>query len=154
MSRQTYFNGVVLLASVSMLAGCGSVPVEYEAIDRVGVDGFETSFQDALLSRMTGDSSRVEVDVPRAVERCYWGLLSFERVTDDDAMAVYRAKAILADDRTADIIVWSANESRVHAAIRVGHFGDVHQQKRFCQMLAKTLRDKPRPKRGGGFKLP
>ena len=159
-------NRSILILCFLLHAGCGVIPTypsrvyQLDPVTVTDLPGSEAVLLEASAARWNADAARLAVDVIRAVERSDWALLEVTGATGIRAQSSVpsthpiRAEALLPDNRVAVIHVWGLSENEVAAAVMVGRFGDRRKQERFLQILADTLADKPKPKRGGGFELP
>lgn len=102
------------------------------------------------------DQLRLDTDIGRAIRDLHWGKLYLHREPSDESQPLQRvrAEALLDDGRTALIVGRPVGSDQVDVTVQVGRFGDHDQERAFVKKLAKILHGKPKPKRGGKFKLP
>jgi hypothetical protein len=110
-----------------------------------------------LSTRITGDASRIDLDIRRAIMRCEWGLEHIDitpqgKIASDGRVSVL-ATALLPNDRHATVQAL-ANNGSVDIRVLVGHFGDAALQARFMDELRQSMREPPTPRRDAGFTLP
>lgn len=97
--------------------------------------------------------SRLEDDIPRAAERCEWGML-FLRETDPGREL--EAGAILPQERRAAIHASADADDadHIHLRVKIGLQGDTRAERQFLDQFARVLRGKALKKRGGKFEMP
>ena len=138
------------------LVGCAA-PVA-GPIDHLTGPGLDEPLPNATAARWSADFDRLMDDIPRATKKLHWGLLwvrnESDRLEPRRVAAVVRAAALLPDGRLATVVVWSVNQSDIGVALRVGGFGDPHQENKFIRCLAKVLRGRPGRKQKQGFDWP
>lgn len=144
-------------------AGCSAGPQyplrshELGVVDVRELPQGDSVSSEASTAKWKAPSSRLAIDLERAVKRADWGLLELSSLTQpskDNLHLPLRVEVLLPDNRLAVIHAWAIGESEVAAAVMIGRFGDRKAQDYFLQMLADTLADKPKPRRGGTFELP
>lgn len=138
-----------------VLGGCGLPRIE--PIEHLHGVGLDEPFPGASIAHFPMPFERLDLAIPIAIKRQHWGLLRVKReAAQGDAgeslQEVLRAAALLPDGRTAQVVAWTVDSSKLAVAVRVGHFGDRGHERAFLGLVAKTLRTKltHRPR----FKLP
>lgn len=110
-----------------------------------------------LSVKITGDASRIDLDVRRAIMRCEWGLERIDitpqgKIAPDGRVNVL-ATALLPNDRHATVQAVANNKS-IDVRVLVGHFGDAALQARFMDELRQSMHEPPTPRRDASFTLP
>ena len=116
----------------------------------------DESLEDGSSAQWKADADRLLADIGRSFRDLHWGKQYLRRQPRDDRQPLQKVRAagLLPDGRTATVIAWPVEPDQIAVAVRIGQFGDAKQQQMFINMLAKILAGKPKPKRGGSFRLP
>jgi len=130
---------LIVLIVLGSLAGCAEDPPTV-SVDPAGDNP----------AHFNVSVDRLEREIPRTLEKCYWGLLRQKRRDD----GVIEVDALVPNERTAYIVATPVGEGRSEVSIRVGLTGDVSSEQYFLAWLRQTLKLKPRRVRGGKFELP
>jgi len=136
-----FVRAALIVASLALLwvAGCHGPLVE--PMDHLKEAGLDEPFPGASGAHWRADFDRLIYDIPRAMEKHHWGMLSIKQVTADGDRLV-RASGLLVDGREAKLVAWPSGKNSVAVALRVGRFGDPDQEQAFINRLAEVLRGK------------
>ena len=137
------------LALLFGLVGC-QMP-QIEPTNHLTGPGLDRPLPDASMASWPAAFDRLIYDIPRAIKRLHWGMLT---VRQDPDAPVIRATALLPDGREATLFAWEPRQGLITVALRVGHFGDRRQERACIAAVRAVLRGKPSRRHRQGFQLP
>lgn len=145
---------VMMIGAVS-LQGCQTKPSVRPLGATALPSNAASSFADGSYAEVKGDYARLSDDIPRAVKKSHWGLLSINapKIAVETREPIH-AEALAPDGRAVEILAWGLRQGVIAVAVRGGRFGSRELESLFITRLQRVLAGKPKPKRGGSFTIP